>query len=164
MRQLPALKGPLPERLAAVRELRLHWAWAYLGLPWANGGLGPEAFSCWGLVRWIQREHFGRELPEIPVDADDRDAIVAGMEAVLRSGEWTRTLMPEEGAGVVLRVARDPLHVGVWVNADGGGVLHCVRHSGVWFSTRARLRQQGYVRCDFYVPPGPGAAAQRRAA
>ncbi len=44
----------------------VHWATHYIGLPWHAGARGPEAFDCWGLFLAIQRDHFGRELPEIP--------------------------------------------------------------------------------------------------
>lgn len=48
-----------------------HWAAEYIGRPWHAGARGPQAFDCWGLFLAIQRDHFGRDLPEIPVDAND---------------------------------------------------------------------------------------------
>ena len=44
-----------------------HWSSAYIGLPWELGAEGPDAFDCWGLARWVQREHYGRELPQLRV-------------------------------------------------------------------------------------------------
>ena len=49
----------------------MHWATHYIGRPWHAGARGPEAFDCWGLFLAIQRGHFGRDLPEIPVNAND---------------------------------------------------------------------------------------------
>jgi len=49
----------------------LHWAAEFIGRPWHAGARGPDAFDCWGLFLAIQREHFGRDLPEISVDAND---------------------------------------------------------------------------------------------
>ena len=46
----------------------MHWAEDLIGCPWVAGGRGPDAFDCWGLVRWCWGRHFGIEVPEIPVD------------------------------------------------------------------------------------------------
>ncbi len=48
-----------------------HWADHYIGQPWHAGARGPDEFDCWGLFLAIQRTCFGRDLPEIPVDAND---------------------------------------------------------------------------------------------
>jgi hypothetical protein len=44
--------------------------------------------------------------------------------------------------------------VGLWVNVDGGGVLHCVKGSGVIYSRQHHLMQLGYSVLGFYKYKG----------
>lgn len=124
------------------------WAAGYIGLPWQAGAAGPNAWDCWGLFRAVQAAHFGRAVPEIPVaDHDDPD-LLAGL--FLRHPErdrWARVERPAPGDAVIVH---RPLHVGVWLPADGGGVLHAVRGAGVIYTRDAAWRVSGFGRREFY--------------
>ena len=93
-----------------------------IGLPWVAGARGPESYDCWGLFLAVQRDHFGRELPEIPVDALDLRAVLEAFIAHPERQRWQPVPQPEEG----------------------GGVLHAVRHAGVVFQTLAALDAHGW--------------------
>ena len=127
----------------------MHWAAIYIGLPWSATGEGPGAFHCWAFVRHVQRRHFGRVLPEIPYPDD-----LAGLARTFRDHperrRWTAMRTPVEGDCVLLRQARYPIHVGVWLAADGGGVLHCARDSGVSFQRPAALALNGWRIEGYY--------------
>jgi len=56
----------------------MHWAEELIGRPWEACGRGPHAFDCWGLARWCWRTRFGIAVPEIPVDAANLRAVLAG--------------------------------------------------------------------------------------
>ena len=43
-----------------------------------------------------------------------------------------------------------PVHIGVWLDIDGGGVLHAVRHAGVVFQNLAALDAHGWRIEGFY--------------
>lgn len=102
----------------------MHWAAQYIGLPWSETGEGPESYHCWAFVRMVQAERFGRALPPIPNPGDLLPQARAFRDHPERA-RWPRVAAPEEGDCVLLRCARYPVHVGVWVGpAVGGGVLH----------------------------------------
>lgn len=109
----------------------------YIGLPWVAGGRSLSGMDCWGLLRHVQKEHFGVNLPDAPTVEP------------YRHGEWVQADQPFHGAGVLLRAGHDP-HVGVWLDVDGGGVLHSLRGAGVIFTAAPALRIQGFSKPRFY--------------
>ena len=115
-----------------------------IGLPWVAGARGPEAYDCWGLFLAVQRQHFGRDLPEIPVDALNLRAVLDAFTAHPERQRWQLVSAAEEGDAVLMRQSRYPIHIGVWLDIDGGGVLHAVRHAGVVFQTLAALEAHGW--------------------
>jgi cell wall-associated NlpC family hydrolase len=119
---------------------------AYINLPWVGGARGPDSFDCWGLLSWVQREHFGVFLPERSTDA-------AAMRAIyhdeLDAGRWRIIQRPFHGCGVLLRAGDRP-HVGVYLRLDGGGVLHAMEGVGVTYTLRSQLRAMGYPRATWY--------------
>jgi hypothetical protein len=122
-----------------------------IGLPWVVGATGPDAYDCWGLFVTVQRRHFHRTLPENPVDATNLRAVLDAFNGHPERQRWQRVIAEEEGDAVLMRQSRYPVHIGVWLDIDGGGVLHAVRHAGVVFQTLAALdvhgwRIEGYYR------------------
>lgn len=122
-----------------------HWAIPYIGEPWVR-----HEHDCWAFFRRVQAERFGRAIPEIPVENYRRAACVALIEGHAERGNWMPTEMPQEGDAVLLSHARHPSHVGVWVEVDGGGVLHCVGGVGVCFQTVKSLKAMGWGRLEYY--------------
>ena len=82
--------------------MQRHWAEDLIGRPWVAGGRGPDAFDCWGLVRWCWRKQFSIEVPEIPVDAADLRAVLAGFRSHPERQRWQLVERPREG-GVVFQ-------------------------------------------------------------
>ena len=121
-----------------------HWASAWLGLVWRAGARGPDAYDCWGMFLAVQRANFGRDLPEIPVDALNLRTVIQTFRDHPQRQHWSRVDSPQEGDAVLMRQSRYPVHVGVWLAADGGGVLHCVQGNGVVFQSTAALAQHGW--------------------
>jgi NlpC/P60 family len=130
-----------------------------IGLPWVAGARGPEAYDCWGLFLAVQRQHFGRDLPEIPVDALDLRAVLDAFTAHPERQRWQPVIAAEEGDAVLMRQSRYPVHIGVWLDIDGGGVLHAVRHAGVVFQTLAALNAHGWRIEGCYRFKGQGTGA-----
>ena len=127
----------------------MHWASHYIGLPWSARGEGPDSFHCWAFVRHIQREHFGRTLPEIP-NPEDLLALARAFRDHPERRRWALVGEAADGDCVLMRQARYPVHVGVWLDADGGGVLHCCGDCGVVFQPPGALALNGWRIEGFY--------------
>lgn len=128
----------------------MHWAAEYVGIPWSKDGEGPESYHCWAFVRMIQKRRFGRDLPAIPNPGE-----LLGLARAFRDhperARWPEVAEPREGDCVLLRCARYPVHVGVWVGeAIGGGVLHCAEAGGVVYQRRDALAANGWKIEGFY--------------
>ena len=123
----------------------MHWASQYIGLPWDAQGEGPDFFHCWGVVRFIQREHFGRDLPEIPNPEETLAMARVFRDHPLRR-RWDRVTQAADGDFVLMRQARYPVHVGVWLEIEGeqAGVLHCSSELGVVFQRPDALAVNGW--------------------
>lgn len=103
----------------------MHWANNLIGKPWVSGAQGPDAFDCWGLVRFCLRNHFGIEVPEL----------VADVPAAARAAGWRSVdgRVPLNGDVVLMWDGVGQRHVGlVLVGALGvPSVLHAVEGVGV---------------------------------
>lgn len=127
-----------------------HWAAQYIGRPWVNGGQGPDSFDCWGFFRHVQANHYGIDTPLINIDADNYRAVINGFKGHAELQHWPQVNQPQDGDAVLLRHAKYPSHVGVWLDIDGGGVLHCVRGEGVVFSTLTALGFSGWGKIEYH--------------
>ena len=121
-----------------------HWAKKYIGKPWVKDGQGPDAFNCWGFVRFVFKEQCGVYIPEVDVDAMSLLAVVRTFKSKELHADWEKQETPQDMDGVELSHAKDPHHVGIWLDVDGGGVLHCVKGIGVMFSSVHNLRLSGW--------------------
>ena len=131
-----------------------HWASAYLGKPWVNGACGPDAYDCHGLVRAVYRDCFGLVLPVVDVDALQALAVCRAMRDYDYSA-WKALSAPEIEFDVVeMSLASAPHHVGVFLEADGGGVLTSVEGAGVVFQSLASLKMHGWNIVSCYRRKG----------
>ncbi len=128
----------------------MHWAEELIGRPYRAGGPGPDAFDCWGLVRWVMAQRFCRELPAIPVDAADLRAVLTAFRDHPERQRWQSVSVPLDGDCVLMRQSRHPVHVGVWLTVDGGGVLHAIECNGVVFQRVRDLPASGWRIEGFY--------------
>lgn len=131
----------------------MHWAAKYIGLPWRLGASGPDAFDCWGLVRHVQKEHFGIEMPHLNVyQCDNKEEI----NALLRSSPWKRSSDETKEGDVVLMYGADGPHVGIVLEIDGiAGCLHAIgsvkSNGSVVFTQRLEdLSALGFARLQFW--------------
>ncbi|MEG3637640.1 NlpC/P60 family protein [Magnetococcus sp. PR-3] len=127
-----------------------HFAAQYIGRPWSATAEGPEAFNCWTLVRWIQQRHFNRSLPSIPISGNDLSTLARAFQNHDERQRWQRVQAAREGDCVLMRQARYPVHVGLWLDVDSGGVLHCVQGAGVVFQNLQALQQHGWFTEGYY--------------
>lgn len=122
-----------PDKLAELNDL--------VGLPYVDGAEGPDAFYCFGLVRYIKHRFYGVELPQVLVDVDSSLAVARA----LRRASFDETLItptdtPKDGDGVILGQGPVGEHVGLYIDAPGArGIIHAERHAGVLFQRRGNM-------------------------
>ncbi len=120
----------------------------YIGLPWEAGAQGPDAFDCMGLAGHIQRKHFGIDVPMFIVpDVDDTPFLVELMQGHTERSNWIPVSTPRHGDMVLVH---RPLHYGVYLDVDGGGILHCARRCGVVFTRLASWPTSGFGRKEYF--------------
>lgn len=128
----------------------MHWCTKYIGLPYQNGGQGPKAFDCWALVRHVQREQFGLDLPAIYVDGTNQTAVGLTFELHEERKRWIAVDDPKEGDCVLVHKGRIADHVGIWLEHAGGVMLHALPRSGVVLTPRRTLERLGWNPILFY--------------
>lgn len=124
---------------------RKHWASDYIGDPY-----DAQTHDCWAFCRRVWAEQFNLAVPVVSVSAHSLRAITRAFSRHAERDLWTPVDTPQEGDAVLLAHSRYPSHIGIWVDADGGGVLHCQHPMGVVFSRRDALARAGWARLQFY--------------
>ncbi len=132
----------------------MHWAANYIlrtpPIRWESGAQGPDAYDCWAFFRHVQREHYGIDLPIVRIDANDASAVIGAYHNLENYIGWEKVSSPRDGDGVIFLGGMQENHVGVWLDIDMGGVLHCMRKHGVIFSRREVVRRLGWGRIEFW--------------
>jgi hypothetical protein len=124
------------------------WAADYIGLPWKAGAFGPFFYDCMSFFRHIQGQHFGINVPPIIApDYDDAAALTSLFRKHEERDKWVRIPHQEHGCAVIIH---RPMHIGTWLDSDGGGVLHCQRGAGVVFTKKSAWPTSGLGRCEYY--------------
>lgn len=123
--------------------------WAdYIGIPWEAGAQGPDTFDCMAFFRHLQGRHFGIEVPSvIAPDYEDPNALADLMQHHEERQKWARIDKPEHGCAVLVH---RPMHIGTWIDVDGGGVIHCVKGIGVIFTNDSSWQLSGFGRREYY--------------
>ena len=121
-----------------------HWAMEYIGKPWVFASDGPEAYDCWGLVVAVYRQMYGRELDIIPVEQGNLRQVIKAFKQHPERKNWVAVDNPKEGDVALMRQSRHPIHVGIWLNIDGGGVMHAMQGNGVVFQDIGSLSLSGW--------------------
>lgn len=116
----------------------------YLGLPWIEGQR-----DCWLFFREIQAKHYGRTVPIVDVDVMDIRDVIHKVDAE-KKVHWEQIGKPEDGCSVLMSRNRYPVHIGMWLDIDGGKVLHCAQGMGVVFQNRQALKFDGWTGITYW--------------
>lgn len=111
-----------------------------IGRPYEAGVMGPERFDCYGLARHLQREFFGRALPlfQLPAEAG-RFAIASAIAVHPERERWDEVERAVDGAVVVMAQQACGFHMGVFLDLDGGLIVHTTEQTGVVADTPFQL-------------------------
>lgn len=128
----------------------MHWAAQYIGFPYLEGGRGAGGVDCWGLLCLVYAQEFHTILPLIPGVTANNVALFNTMlqRQVLR--EWVEVDMPSDGCAVAMSQKQAIHHVGLWVDADGGKVIHSWKQQKVIADTLRTLKLKGMKTIKFY--------------
>ncbi|QIW86565.1 hypothetical protein AMA2_6 [Achromobacter phage AMA2] len=114
---------------------------------WALDGEGPKEFNCWNFMRHIQREYFQKNIPEATLG--DEELLKAMFVKHIQEGIWQPVYPPKHGDGVLLKGGSDP-HVGVYLDIDGGMVIHAMKDYNILATPLRNLRVLGFGREVYY--------------
>jgi cell wall-associated NlpC family hydrolase len=130
----------------------MHWAHELIGEPWEQGRDGPHSFDCWGLVRYVFREHHHVALPVLELGTHNNEASI---RELVKNTPWSRVESAPADRDVVLCRGAQGRHVGTMVEADHRlGLLHCFGSpespgSVVWEDLGA-ARARGFWGFEFW--------------
>jgi len=127
------------------------WVSEYVGLPWVAYATGPDAYDCWGLVVKVMQEHYGRSLARhLETTTNDRRAIHRTVAVEIATGQWEKLEAPKDASIVLLSLSKKFHHIGIWLDIDGGLLLHSFEGSGVCLSSYSQLVDSGFKRIEFW--------------
>ena len=117
-----------------------------VGKPYKPGAAGPDAYDCWGLAQIIQRELFGRDMPTIDTPPDDNSpkTMIKFIREHHARKQWAKAEGPAHGRLVEMSRSNLPFHIGVYLDIDGGGILHSAQGIGVGFDPLIIMASQGW--------------------
>jgi cell wall-associated NlpC family hydrolase len=97
-----------------------------IGLPYIDGGRGPDAYDCWGLVREVYHRH-GIEIPDYSISAEACAEISQRVNDEWLAGKkWQELPAPEIPCLVVIRVhPKFVSHLGVYIGY--GKFIHVLK-------------------------------------
>lgn len=120
----------------------------YIGIEWEAGAQGPNKYDCMGFFKHIQKEAFNIDVPTIiAIDYDNPHVLADMFSSNPERQKWVKIDKPEHGCAVIMH---RPMHIGTWLNLDGGGVLHCTRGIGVIFTTDSAWPISGFGRKEYF--------------
>lgn len=119
----------------------------YNGKEYLLEGNGPDQWGCWFLLRHCLAEYFGVTMPLAPIG--DEKACLELYTGKVRTGEWKVVPYPQHGDPVLMRGGILP-HVGLFLDIDGGGILHALEDVGVTFSSLGACYDMGFGNLKFY--------------
>lgn len=133
---------------------QMHWATELIGVSYGAGACGPDAFDCWGLVRYVFRTVHGIDMPVVSVGrvGDESAENVAAIKRAAEVSGWrpSSDTAPAEH-DIVLMNSPTGRHVGVVVYANGALLLlHCSEGLGVCVQPLADLARMGFTGFTFW--------------
>lgn len=132
-----------------------HWLKSYIGKPWLLGGRGPDAFDCWGVVWWFNKER-GINLPVVAQNACQtyqQNCLLMQHEidGVLKARLARRLDAPVDGCTVLLSKNSLFTHAGLYADVDGGRIVHALPGTGVVAEPVWSMNARGWRKILYYA-------------
>lgn len=126
-----------------------HWAAKYVGIPYEAGARGPVNYDCWGIIQLIYQQEKGIVLPELAGLSAEKLAEIHNA-IVVESQSWIDVAVPTEGCVVCMSTGSIMHHVGVFIESNGGRVLHSKPGHNVIVETPRSLKLRGLRILKYY--------------
>jgi hypothetical protein len=124
-----------------------------IGTPYHLGGRRAGTLDCYGTARVLQRDLFGRTMPDFAIPGEaGRSAIAAAIAAHPERQRWAEVPAPVDGALVTMARNTVGYHIGTWLEEDGGIIIHAIEDCGVVADTLPSLEAVGWRKFRFHVP------------
>ena len=124
-----------------------------IGTSYELGGGADGAVDCYGCAAMLQREIFGRDMPDFSMPGTaGRFAIAAAISVHPERQKWREIDQPEDGALVTMARNDCGYHIGTWLEEDGGVIVHAMEKVGVVVDTIPSLQAIGWRRFRFHIP------------
>ena len=128
----------------------MHWSLQYIGKPYEVCARGPERFDCFGLLWHIYSNVYAIDLGEfLGITASPLAKQCAALEGSVSSDDWVEVETPFDGCAVAMGQRKVLHHVGIYLAADGGKILHADKPMVV-AATLKRLKMHGFKTIRFY--------------
>lgn len=129
------------------------WWNKYTGIPFENMGSATSGCDCWGLVRLVYKQEFGRDLPGPVMDVSGPRAKIEAAIHCQRDALWHRVDDPQPGDVALFRVRGHESHVGL-VTVPGM-ILH-IRENSDAVIVPVCAKHFGETLCGYYHYEGIG--------
>lgn len=135
--------------MSAVNDL---WVADVVGKGWQAYATGPEYFDCWGVVCHAFKEKFALDLNRhLEIPSMNPAAFHKVVATEIKAGNWQQLNQPEDGCLVLMSTARIWHHIGIWLDINGGRLLHSSEGFGVALDSRNTLNSFNRVEYWKYV-------------
>jgi hypothetical protein len=127
------------------------WVKPLIGLPWVSGARGPDSYDCWGLVWFVYNTIFDISVPSYQyVNSENLLAVTREIDRVTSGPDWIEIDRPIHGCAVGMSSNKSIHHVGIWLDFDGGVILHSRDHANVIVQSLRSVRMSGIQNIIFY--------------
>lgn len=137
-----------------ITQNNSHWASEFLGKKWVSGARGPDKFDCWGLIYFILKTKYKIIVDEYPgigyLSGNNED--IYKLMAEEADKKWEVLEKPIDGCVCGLSQTKRITHVGLYLDIDGGRVLHSVEKLGVVCQPVSSLLANQFNTIVYYKP------------
>lgn len=109
-----------------------NWLIEDLNKPWEAFQYGPNSFDCWGYLHHAFKKAKGIDLPRFQyVDPSESKTVIETFRDNVDQNLWRKTYQPKDFCAVLMGRSKFPVHCGIYLNVDGGVIVHCSEGVGV---------------------------------
>jgi len=133
--------------------MEYEWVAEHMGCRWKAHAYGPDSFDCWGFVYHIFKTVKGIEIERYQyVDPHNRKNVANAFCDNVNVVTWEKLEKPLEFSVVLLGRSKYPTHCGIYLNVDGGVIVHCSERGGVTVVSLNNLYDQLQLKTfGFYL-------------
>ena len=145
----------IPEHDSPASETS--WVLFYLNAKWNVAGDGDgtpeEGYNCWGLLRHVYKSLLGIDVPKYSsITSENIHSVGKLIDAGAKGEDWSRVedCNRLHMDAVALSKGKIFHHVGIYLNFDGGLILHAHDGGRVVAQRPSQLRAHGWSRIEYF--------------